>query len=109
MRSKHGGPRSRTNGGASADLDIFADPPAESSRAPRRNSDGSIDVEKKLLDPEEEKKRQEKSKRRERRARHEQAKRDAAKKKLDIIDKLDATSIYGTGCECLQLQYIIIF
>lgn len=53
------------------------------------------------LDPEEEKKRQER-RRRERRHREREGKEGRSKKpdrKLDIIDKLDVTSIYGTGCE----------
>lgn len=92
------------------DLDIFADPPESSSttrlseRRPRRNSDTSI-IEKngRLLDPEEEKKRQER-KRRERRHRERETKDKDGKprkpdRKLDIIDKLDVTSIYGTGRE----------
>lgn len=26
-------------------------------------------------------------------------------RRIDIIDQLDATSIYGTGCECLYLIF----
>lgn len=77
----------------SASLDIFADPPVEGSRRQRRSSDAP-DRDSKPLSPEEEKK---KAERRERRKRHEAARLLAAKKKLDVIDKLDATSIYGTG------------
>lgn len=90
-----------------AELDIFADP-VESSpkksdpRRVRRNSESSI-MEKsgRSLDPEEEKKRQER-RRRERRHREREGKEGRSKKpdrKLDIIDKLDVTSIYGTGCK----------
>jgi hypothetical protein len=54
----------------------------------------------KALDPVEEKKRQDR-RRRERRHREREALRDPKNKKpsrkLDIIDQLDATSIYGTG------------
>lgn len=69
----------------------------------RRNSDSSVvsRSSRKLLDPEEEKKRAER-RRRERRHRERDAKDGKSKKpdrKLDIIDKLDVTSIYGTGCE----------
>jgi hypothetical protein len=60
----------------------------------------------KTLDAEEEKKRQERRRReRERRHRDRDGDKDARPKKpsrkLDIIDQLDATSIYGTGRECL--------
>ncbi|RFU32634.1 hypothetical protein B7463_g3701, partial [Scytalidium lignicola] len=80
-------------------LDIFADPadpPKKESRRPRRNSESSV-VERKLLDPEEEKKRHE----RKRRERKERELREKGPKKpnrkLDVIDKLDLSSIYGTG------------
>lgn len=102
-----GGSRSKP----SQDLDIFADPvessPKKSSdpRRVRRNSESSIaERNGKPLDPEEEKKRQER-RRRERERRHRAGdSKDAGKprkpdRKLDIIDQLDATSIYGTGCE----------
>lgn len=98
--------RSRPNG----ELDIFADPAeSSSSRRPpegrrmRRNSDSSV-ADRKPLDPEEEKKRQERKRReRERRHREREGKDPKSRKpdrKLDIIDKLDVTSIYGTGCKC---------
>ncbi|KAL2069043.1 hypothetical protein VTL71DRAFT_15381 [Oculimacula yallundae] len=88
------------------ELDIFADPVDSStarrldssSRRVRRNSESSV-MERKPLTPEEEKKRQER-KRRERRDRREREAKDPKRKpdrKLDIIDKLDVTSIYGTG------------
>lgn len=87
----------------SQELDIFADPIASSPkktdpRRVRRNSESSI-MEKsgKLLDPEEEKRRQER-RRRERKHR-EGSKSKKPDRKLDLIDKLDVTSIYGTGCE----------
>jgi hypothetical protein len=75
----------------------------------RRNSDSSVADRK--LDPEEEKKRQER-KRRERERRHrERAEKDPKSRKpdrkLDIIDKLDVTSIYGTGCKCLRLKVVL--
>lgn len=81
----------------------------------RRNSDSSVvsRSSRKLLDPEEEKKRSER-RRRERRHREREAKDGKSKKpdrKLDIIDKLDVTSIYGTGCEyfdCFFLTLLII-
>lgn len=109
-----------SRGRPSADLDIFADPSDQSRKSPeksknggerserrhrpRRNSDTSV-LERersKALDPEEEKKRQER-RRRDRERRHKEAEKDKDGKpkkpsrKLDIIDQLDATSIYGTG------------
>ena len=88
------------------ELDIFADPTEPSSsrrsdaRRPRRNSDSSV-VDRKQLSPEEDRKKQEER----RRARKERKEREAKDgkprkpdRKLDIIDKLDVTSIYGTGC-----------
>ncbi|KAH8654500.1 Pal1 cell morphology protein-domain-containing protein [Tricladium varicosporioides] len=98
---KPGGPsKSRPTG----ELDIFADPAEGSSssrtRRVRRNSDSSVlSKNGKLLDSEEEKKRAER-RRRERRHRERDAKDGKSRKpdrKLDIIDKLDVTSIYGTG------------
>ncbi|KAG9243733.1 Pal1 cell morphology protein-domain-containing protein [Calycina marina] len=78
------------------ELDIFADPSPQKGRA-RRNSESSVGG--KSLD-EDEKRRQER-RRRERRHR-EEGKRSGSRpkkpdRKLDIIDKLDVTSIYGTG------------
>jgi hypothetical protein len=68
----------------------------------RRNSDSSV-ADRKPLDPEGEKKRQERRRReRERRHREREGKDPKSRKpdrKLDIIDKLDVTSIYGTGCK----------
>ena len=96
------GSRSRPTG----ELDIFADPsesPKKSdARRIRRNSESSV-ADRKPLDPEEEKKRQER-RRRERRHREREGSSSKSRKpdrKLDIIDKLDVTSIYGTGCESL--------
>lgn len=104
MRARKNGTSSRSR--PTGELDIFADPsesPKKSDpRRVRRNSESSV-MEKsgRLLDPEEEKKRQER-RRRERRHRDREGKEGRSKKpdrKLDIIDKLDVTSIYGTGCE----------
>jgi hypothetical protein len=98
--SSRAGPSSRSR--PPAGLDIFADPVEESTpkkSRPRRNSESSVlERSGKLLDPEDEKRRQER-RRRERRH-HERSKDGKSKKpdrKLDIIDKLDVTSIYGTG------------
>lgn len=63
-------------------------------RRPRRNSESSI-MEKPLTD--EEKKARE-ARRRERERRHREGKdKPKTARKLDIIDQLDATGIYGTG------------
>lgn len=84
------------------ELDIFADNPAprrSTERRARRNSDSSL-IDRKALDPELERKRQER-RRQERKHRESDAAKDGKPKKpsrkLDIIDQLDATSIYGTG------------
>ncbi|KAI2786214.1 hypothetical protein POX_g08596 [Penicillium oxalicum] len=93
-------------------FDIFADPPNKSrgpgpgsreysSRRPRRNSESSVmDRASHLLDDDDERRRRER--RREREARHRDGRdskpRSTRKdRRLDIIDKLDVTSIYGTG------------
>lgn len=91
----------------SQELNIFADPSEDSPKKReagrvRRNSDSSVmERSGKPLDPEEEKKRQERRRReRERRHRERDEKDGKSRKpdrKLDIIDQLDATSIYGTG------------
>ncbi|TVY57484.1 Protein PAL1 [Lachnellula suecica] len=100
LRARKPGAKPRA---ATGELDIFADPtePSSSRRRVRRNSESSVmsRSSRKQLDPEEEKKRSER-RRRERRHRERDAKEGKGKKpdrKLDIIDKLDVTSIYGTG------------
>ena len=81
--------------GPKAELDIFADPSdpkrVRDKSHRRRNSESSV-RDKGPLDPEEERKRRER-KHRDSRTRTKQQKR------LDVIDKLDVTSIYGTGCK----------
>ncbi|KIW88728.1 uncharacterized protein Z519_10774 [Cladophialophora bantiana CBS 173.52] len=84
--------------GAAHELDIFADPPEpnrprERRPPPRRNSESSIREKPRDLDPEAEKRRRER-KLREGKSSHRSKKPNA---RLDIIDKLDVTSIYGTG------------
>lgn len=86
------------------ELDIFADPPTESRPRPRprRNSDSSIAS--KTIGPEEERRRRERH-RREREARHRGdgkhrpsgSKSKKPSQRLDIIDSLDVSSIYGKG------------
>ena len=109
MRARRAGTGSlTTRSRPTEELDIFADPAEtssprrEGSRRPlRRNSESSIS--ERPVDPEEEKKRRERRHReRERRHRERDSKDPKTKKpdrKLDIIDKLDVTSIYGTGCK----------
>lgn len=82
-----------------AELDIFADnfelkKPIQNSRQPRRNSESSI-RDKPAMDPEEEKRRKDRKYRESKRV---GTKSGRPNKKLDVIDKLDVTSIYGTGC-----------
>ncbi|OAX81334.1 hypothetical protein ACJ72_04319 [Emergomyces africanus] len=84
--------------------DIFADPKesskSRSHRRPRRNSESSLmNIPSKSLDPEDERRRRER-RHREREARHKDGKSRSKRTnshKLDVIDKLDVTSIYGTG------------
>ncbi|KAJ5360951.1 hypothetical protein N7517_010142 [Penicillium concentricum] len=88
-------------------LDIFADPPALSQtakekapRRPRRNSESSVmDRGSKLLDLDDDEKRRRERRHRERDGRSKDGKSRSGRKdrRLDIIDKLDVTSIYGTG------------
>ncbi|EHY54603.1 hypothetical protein HRR83_004275 [Exophiala dermatitidis] len=79
------------------ELDIFADPPGPNRprnlRAPRRNSESSVRDKPKDLDLEAERRRKER-KVRDGKGSHRSKKPNA---KLDIIDKLDVSSIYGTG------------
>ena len=100
----------RRVGGLDDTLDIFADP--QPVRRPpgqhrqRRNSDSSVaDRQSKSFDPEEEKKRRE---RRHRERAHRQldskgrpipssSRNKRPNHRLDVIDKLDVTSIFGTG------------
>ena len=93
-------------------LDIFADPPQDGNprdTRPRRNSDSSVvDRNGKPLDAEEERKRRERRHReRDTRARDTKGRPlpssaprgQKPTRRLDVIDKLDVTSIYGTGCK----------
>ncbi|KAL8714165.1 MAG: hypothetical protein Q9220_001894 [cf. Caloplaca sp. 1 TL-2023] len=89
--------------GAPQSLDIFADPPSDPRRHRlRRNSDSSIAS--RTLGSEEDRRRREK-RHREREARkdgksrppHSSSRSKKPNQKIDIIDSLDVTSIYGTG------------
>ncbi|KKZ60527.1 hypothetical protein EMCG_04806 [[Emmonsia] crescens] len=97
--------QSRSKGSSRVPVgDIFADPKesskSRSQRRPRRNSDSSLmDIPSKPLSPEEEKRKRER-RQRERDARSKDGKsrsKRANGHRLDVIDKLDVTSIYGTG------------
>ncbi|KIW15303.1 hypothetical protein PV08_05348 [Exophiala spinifera] len=89
--------RSR-NRGPPNELDIFADPsdtrPRE-RRTQRRNSESSIRHKPRDLDPEAEKRRRERKQREKDGTSSHRSKKP--NRKLDVIDKLDVTSIYGTG------------
>ncbi|ODH53576.1 hypothetical protein GX48_00410 [Paracoccidioides brasiliensis] len=86
--------------------DIFSDPKepskTRSHRRPRRNSESSVmDLPSKPLDPEEERRRRER-RQRERDAKYKDKDGKSRSRrtnghKLDVIDKLDVTGIYGTG------------
>lgn len=87
-----------------ATLDIFADPPETRSRdtKPRRNSESSVrDRPNRMLSPEDEKRRRERKAKDSLRADGSKSKKPS--RKLDVIDKLDVTSIYGTGCKLSDL------
>jgi hypothetical protein len=69
-----------------------------------------MDRASKLFDDDDEKRRRER-RHREREARHRDGKSRSSRKdrRLDIIDKLDVTSIYGTGSEWLwRLSFLLI-
>ena len=97
--------------GATQELDIFADPSEISKSRPqrlRRNSDSSVaDRHGKPLTEEERKRRERRHREREARhrehrdgkGRHPSSKSKKPGHRLDTIDKLDVTSIYGTGCK----------
>ncbi|KAK4187246.1 Pal1 cell morphology protein-domain-containing protein [Podospora australis] len=71
-------------------------PPRRQERRPRRNSESSVVGADRVLTEEERKARDQR--RRDRERRHRDGKdRKPVSRKLDIIDQLDATSIYGTG------------
>ncbi|OTB01815.1 hypothetical protein M426DRAFT_25275 [Hypoxylon sp. CI-4A] len=95
-RSQEEAMRARRMHSASNGGDKLMPSPQKKSteRRPRRNSDSSM-MEKPPLTDEEKKARELRRKERERR--HRDGKDKKTGRKLDIIDQLDATSIYGTG------------
>lgn len=86
--------------GPPGELNIFADQADKSrERRPRRNSDTSIrEKTPKLLDPNDDRRKRERRPRDPRR----DGKPRGPSRRLDVIDKLDVTSIYGTGRECTR-------
>ncbi|KAI0013788.1 Pal1-domain-containing protein [Xylariaceae sp. FL0662B] len=78
--------RRMQSGSNSGDRNIAISPQKRPERRVRRNSDSSM-IEKPITD-------EERKRRRERERRHRDPKTG---RRLDIIDQLDATSIYGTG------------
>ncbi len=85
--------------GPNGENNVFADPSDKSrERRPRRNSDTSIrEKTNKLLDPNDDRRRRERRQRDPRR----DGKPRGPNRCLDVIDKLDVTSIYGTGRELI--------
>jgi len=77
-------------------------PGKRTERRPRRNSDSSLLETDKPLTEEEIKARE--TRRKERERRHREGKdKPRTSRKLDIIDQLDATSIFGTGSKNADL------
>ncbi|RYP75193.1 hypothetical protein DL771_002518 [Monosporascus sp. 5C6A] len=89
-RSQEEALRARKPQGAPKEQSLVDSPPRRSVPRPRRNSDTSILEIEKPLTEEEKRKRKE----RERRLREQKTRPN---RKVDIIDKLDATGIYGGG------------
>ena len=88
---------------------IFADPPDNGRyRRLRRNSESSIADKSAMMSDLEDERRKREQRHRDREARYrsdargrpQTAKPKRPSQKLDLIDKLDVTSIYGTGCRC---------
>jgi len=69
-----------------------------------------MDRASKLLDPADDEKRRRERRHREREARH-KSKSKTPSRRLDVIDKLDVTSIYGMGCkyQTEPFQYVLTF
>ncbi|KAK0729884.1 Pal1 cell morphology protein-domain-containing protein [Lasiosphaeris hirsuta] len=87
---------SQGNGEASGPIKPSQSPQRRSDRRPRRNSESSVMDSDKIMTEEERKARD--ARRRDRERRHREGRdKKPVNRKLDIIDQLDATSIYGTG------------
>ncbi|KAK0633201.1 Pal1 cell morphology protein-domain-containing protein [Immersiella caudata] len=88
--------RMQSNGENSTPFDASRSPQRRPDRRPRRNSESSVMESDRIMTEEERKQRDLRRKERERRHREGRDKKPV-NRKLDIIDQLDATSIYGTG------------
>ncbi|KAK1750289.1 protein PAL1 [Echria macrotheca] len=88
--------RMQSNGESSTAFDPTRSPQKRTERRPRRNSESSVMDSDRIMTEEERKQRDAKRRERERRHREGRDKKPVSRK-LDIIDQLDATSIYGTG------------
>lgn len=105
--------RMQERGPSNGDRSLLDSPQKRTTeRRPRRNSESSIMGAERPLTEEE--RRAKELRRRERERRHRDGKDKDSKsgkpsRKLDLIDQLDATSIYGTGCEYHDPQGTWIF
>jgi hypothetical protein len=100
MRARRQKEKERTgsSSGSGAVLDIFESPPKQRTEGrPRRNSESSVMDMKPLTEEEKKAKEQRRREREKRRAAASKDKKPS--RRLDLIDQLDATSIYGTGCK----------
>ncbi len=88
-------------------LDVFADPPETGRhRRLRRNSESSIADKSGIISDLDDERRKREQRHRDREARYrgeargrpQTAKPKKPNQRLDLIDQLDVTSIYGTGC-----------
>lgn len=88
---------------------VFADPPDNGRyRRLRRNSESSIADKSAIMSDLEDERRRREQRHRDREARYkgdargrpQTAKPKRPNQRLDLIDQLDVTSIYGTGCRC---------
>ncbi len=84
----------RMQGNATAGPSDPSSPQKKMERRPRRNSESSVLSTDKIMTEDERKQRDLKRRERERRAKE----KPRPNRRMDIIDQLDATSIYGTGC-----------
>lgn len=116
MRTPRERPSERSGESRSKDpFNIFADPPSlskaatvaprdKTTRRPRRNSESSVmDRASKLFDDDDDEKRRRERRHRDRERHRDGKHRSRKNRQLDIIDKLDVTSIYGTGSEFTAL------
>lgn len=77
-----------------------ASPQRRPDRRPRRNSESSVINLEKPLTEEELKAREARRREREKRHRERDGKEKKPSRRLDIIDQLDHTSLFGGGCTC---------